>query len=151
MKIESAAFAPEAMIPSSHTCDGEDVSPPLTWADPPDGTKSFALISDDPDAPGGTWVHWVVWNIPPSSRGLAQGAAKSAQWTDGTRQGITDFRRVGYGGPCPPSGTHRYFFRLYALDTMLDLASGASRADLDRSMRGHVLAQADLMGKYRRS
>jgi Raf kinase inhibitor-like YbhB/YbcL family protein len=151
MKIESAAFAPEAMIPSRHTCDGEDLSPPLTWADPPEGTKSFALISDDPDAPGGTWVHWVVWNIPASSRGLAQGMPKSAQWTDGTRQGITDFRRVGYGGPCPPSGTHRYFFRLYALDAMLDLAPGARRIDLEGSMRGHVLAQAELMGKYQRS
>ncbi|MCI0656047.1 MAG: YbhB/YbcL family Raf kinase inhibitor-like protein, partial [Acidobacteria bacterium] len=129
MKIESAAFAPEVTIPSRHTCDGEDLSPPLTWADPPEGTKSFALISDDPDAPGGTWVHWVVWNIPASSRGLAQGVPTSAQWADGTRQGITDFRRVGYGGPCPPSGTHRYFFHLYALDAMLDLASGASRID----------------------
>src|SRR5262245_61573174 len=151
MRIESTAFAPEAMIPSRHTCDDEDLSPPLTWADPPEGTKSFALISDDPDAPGGTWVHWVVWNIPGSSRGLAQGMPKSAQGTDGTRQGITDFRRVGYGGPCPPSGTHRYFFRLYALDAMLDLASGAGRIDLESSMRGHVLAQAELMGKYRRS
>jgi len=151
MKLQSAAFEEQGMVPSRHTCDGDDLSPPLTWDDPPEATKCFALVSDDPDAPGGTWIHWVVWNIPPESRGLPQGVPKVAELADGTRQGITDFRRVGYGGPCPPSGTHRYFFRLYALDAKMDLPSGASRNDLDGCMRGHVLAQAELMGKYRRS
>jgi len=139
------------MVPSLHTCDGEDLSPPLKWDEPPEGTKSFALISDDPDAPGGTWVRWVIWNIPSTSRGLAQGMAKTADLADGTRQGTTDFREIGYGGPCPPSGTHRYYFRLFALDSMLDLPAGAIRTDLDRAMHGHVLAQAELMGKYRRT
>ena len=151
MKLESAAFAEGEMIPSVHTCDGKDVSPPLSWTDPPEGTASFALIADDPDAPGRTWVHWIAWNVPAGTRALAQGVPKSAEAPDGTRQGMNDFRRMGYGGPCPPSGTHRYFFRLYALDTLLDLPSRATRRDLEGAMRGHVLAEATLMGKYRRS
>ena len=151
MNLESSAFTDGEMIPSVHTCDGKDLSPPLSWTEPPEGTVSFALVSDDPDAPAGTWVHWVAWNIPPGSRGLSQGVQKSEETPDGTRQGMNDFRKPGYGGPCPPSGTHRYFFRLYALDTLLDLPSGATRRDLERTMRGHVLAEATLMGKYRRS
>src|SRR5881628_244559 len=136
MRIGSAVFAAGAMIPSEYTCDGKDLSPPLSWADHPDGTASFALISDDPDAPVGTWVHWVAWNIPSVNRGLTPGLPKSAELPDGTRQGTTDFGRIGYGGPCPPSGTHRYFFRLYALDAMLDLPSSTTRRDLERAMQG---------------
>jgi Raf kinase inhibitor-like YbhB/YbcL family protein len=151
MEIKSLEFEQEGMIPALHTCDGPDTSPTLQWSDPPAGTKSFALICDDPDAPAGTWVHWVIWNLPPGSRGIPPGIGKAGELKDGSRQGKNDFHRIGYGGPCPPSGTHRYFFRLFALDAMLELPSGASRSDLDRGMRSHVLAQAELMGKYRRS
>jgi Raf kinase inhibitor-like YbhB/YbcL family protein len=151
MKIESPAFEPSEMIPSEHTCDGNDLSPPLAWTEPPANTASLALICDDPDAGSGTWVHWLVWNIPPAERRLAKGIAKSAELPGGARQGTSDFRRLGYGGPCPPSGTHRYFFRLFALDSTLDLAAGATREELERAMRGHVLDRAELMGKYRRS
>jgi|SRR5436309_5781644 len=151
MRIESAAFAPDSLIPSVHTCDGKDLSPPLSWSEPPQGTRSFALICDDPDAPMGTWVHWIAWNIPPGSGGLSQGIPKSGELTDGTRMGTNDFRRLGYGGPCPPSGTHRYFFRLFALDQVLELPAGATRMELEHAMLGHVLAQAEIMGKYRRT
>jgi Raf kinase inhibitor-like YbhB/YbcL family protein len=151
MRIESPAFEPEGPIPPEHTCDGKDVSPPLAWTDPPASTASFALICDDPDAPAGTWVHWVLWNIPPVERRLAKGIARTAELTGGARQGTNDFRRLGYGGPCPPSGTHRYFFRLFALDATLNLSAGATRKELERAMSGHVLGQAELMGKYRRS
>lgn len=138
-------------IGSRYTCDGADVSPGLVWTAPPDGTKSFALIADDPDAPAKTWVHWVVYNIPASARELNEGHRADAQLPDGTRQGVTDFGTTGYGGPCPPSGTHRYFFTLYALDTLLDLAPRAAAKTLEQAMQGHVLAQAQLMGTYRRS
>ena len=151
MEIKCLEFNASEMIPAPHTCDGPDTSPTLRWSDPPAGTRSFALICDDPDAPAGTWVHWLIWNVPGPAQGLAAGVGKVRDLEDGSRQGKNDFHKIGYGGPCPPSGTHRYFFRLYALDAMLDLPSGASRIDLDRSMRGHVLAQAELMGKYRRS
>ncbi len=150
MELKSQAFQPGGTIPARYTCDGPDVSPPLTWSDPPAGTKSFALVSDDPDAPGGTWVHWVIWNIPASARSLAENLPKKDSLPNGARQGTTDFRRIGYGGPCPPSGTHRYFFRLYALDTTLTLPATTTREDLERAMQGHVLAPAELMGKYRR-
>ena len=151
MRLESDAFEPSGMIPSEHTCDGMDVSPPLAWSDPPGNTASFALVFDDPDAPSGSWVHWIVWNIPAAEHRLTQEVEKSAEVSGGIRQGTNDFRRVGYGGPCPPSGTHRYFFRLFALDTVLAFPASATRKDLERAMRGHVLAQAELMGKYQRS
>jgi hypothetical protein len=138
------------MIPAKHTCDGPDVSPSLTWSDPPAGTKSLALISDDPDAPVGTWVHWVMWNIPADTRALEESVPKKESLPNGTKQGTTDFRRIGYGGPCPPSGTHRYFFKLYALDTTLNLPASTTKKDLEKAMQGHILAQAELMGKYRR-
>ena len=150
-KVTSGAFQPGGTIPSRYTCDGEDVSPPLGWGEPPAGTKSFALISDDPDAPMGTWVHWVVYNLPPATRQLPEGFLRDEQLPDGTRQGRTDFGRTGYGGPCPPSGTHRYFFKLYALDTMLALKPGATAKELEAAMQGHVLAGAELMGTYRRA
>ncbi len=150
MKISSSAFKEGGMIPSRHACDGEDVSPDLAWTDPPEGTASFALICDDPDAPMGTWVHWVVYNIPKAAQGLASSVAGEEALPDGTLQGITDFRRIGYGGPCPPGGTHRYFFKLYALDTTVALKPGATKSDLLKAMKGHILAEAVLMGRYRR-
>jgi Raf kinase inhibitor-like YbhB/YbcL family protein len=150
MVITSPSFASGEMIPAVYTCDGRDLSPPLQWTQFPPGTRSFALISDDPDAPMGTWVHWVVWNIPSGVNSLEENRPKKDPLPGGARQGTNDFRSVGYGGPCPPSGTHRYFFRLYALDTVLELPSSTTRAQLEKAMKGHVLAQAELMGKYRR-
>lgn len=149
-QLTSPAFTEGAAIPTAYTCDGQDISPPLAWGEPPAGTKSLALISDDPDAPGGMWVHWVAYNLPPAIRQLPEGVPADAQLPDGTRQGRTDFGRTGYGGPCPPSGTHRYFFKLYALDTTLSLAPGATAKQLGAAMQGHILAQAQLMGTYRR-
>jgi len=150
VEISSRAFEAGGMIPSKYTCDGEGISPPLHWSDPPAGTQSFALVSDDPDAPVGTWVHWVVWNIPATARALDENLAKKESLPSGANQGTNDFRRIGYGGPCPPSGTHRYFFKLYALDTTLSLPPHTTKSVLDKAMRGHILAQAELMGKYRR-
>lgn len=145
--FSSPAFDAGGSIPREHTCDGADRSPPLRWGDPPDGTRAFALVVDDPDAPRGTWVHWLGWDIPATARGLPEGVGPEAQELV---QGTNDFKKIGYGGPCPPPGhgAHRYFFRLYALDRPLALPRGASRAELDRAMRGHVLAQAEWMGKY---
>lgn len=149
--LQSSAFKEGAEIPRQHTCEGADVSPTLAWTEPPAKTQSFALIADDPDAPVGTWVHWVAWNIPAATRQLAENVAKSAELPGGGRQGSNDFRKTGYGGPCPPPGKpHRYFFKLYALDTTLDLKAGASKKDLEQAMKGHVLAEARLMGKYQR-
>ncbi|MEW6354830.1 MAG: YbhB/YbcL family Raf kinase inhibitor-like protein [Planctomycetota bacterium] len=150
IKITSTAFEEGGMIPKKYTCDGSDVSPPLAWTGAPEGTKSIALISDDPDAPVGTWVHWVIFNIPPKTTGLPENVPPGPELSSGARQGETDFGRIEYGGPCPPSGTHRYYFRIYALDAMLDLESGATKAQLLAAMKGHVLAQGELMGKYRR-
>ncbi len=143
-ELSSTAFTQGATIPARHTCTGEDISPPLSWTAPPEGTASFALVVDDPDAPRRTWQHWLVWNIPPTTRQLGE-----ALGTDQHVQGTNDFKKHGYGGPCPPPGhgAHRYFFRLYALDVMLGLPAGASRAELDAAMKGHVLASAELMGK----
>ncbi len=150
MVITCPSFAQGEMIPAVYTCDGRDLSPPLQWTEAPSGTRSFALISDDPDAPVGTWVHWVVWNIPSSMNSLEENQPKKDVLPGGIRQGTTDFRRIGYGGPCPPSGTHRYTFKLYALDTVLELPPTTTKAQLEKAMKGHVLAQAELMGKYRR-
>ena len=150
MEIKSQAFTQGGLIPSKHTCDGQDVSPPLTWSGAPAGTQGFAVISDDPDAPAGTWVHWVIWNIPAGTQALEENVPKLEAPPNGARQGTNDFRRVGYGGPCPPSGTHRYFFRLYALDAPVDLKSTATKRELEKAMQGHVLARAELMGKYGR-
>ena len=150
LTLTSSAFRDGEAMPSQYTCDGEDGSPPLAWTAPPAGTKSLALISDDPDAPMGTWVHWVVYNVPPSVQQLPGAFPAEQERPDGTRQGMTDFRRVGYGGPCPPNGTHRYFFTLYALDTVLDLAPGATKPALEAAIQGHLLARAQLMGTYAR-
>lgn len=151
-RIESPAFRSQEQIPQKYTCDGEDISPPLVWTDAPSGTQSLALISDDPDAFSvGTWVHWVVYNLPPELEGLDEDVPKTENLMNGASQGMTDFRRVGYGGPCPPAGKpHRYFFKLYALDSSLTLGPNASKTDLLVAMNGHVLAEAELVGLYQR-
>jgi Raf kinase inhibitor-like YbhB/YbcL family protein len=149
--VNSSAFGPGAAIPKKFTCQGPDASPALEWSGSPAKTASFALIVDDPDAPAGTWVHWVLWNLPASAHSLPEGVPKLEQLDDGGRQGRNDFRKVGYNGPCPPPGkTHRYFFRLYALDGKLDLAPAATRQELDAAMQGHILAKAEYMGTFRR-
>jgi len=150
MELKSSAFSQGRAIPSKYTCEGQDVSPPLTWTETPPGTKSLALIADDPDAPMGTWVHWVVYNLPPATRQLPEEFPTDGRLPDGTIQGKTDFGRTGYGGPCPPSGTHRYFFHLFALDTTLTLPSASTAKQLKAAMQGHILAEAQLMGTYRR-
>jgi Raf kinase inhibitor-like YbhB/YbcL family protein len=142
MKISSPAFGTNQKIPKKYTCDGEDISPSLMIDEIPEGTETLALIVDDPDAPAGTWVHWVVFNIPVTNR-IEEGEVTG-------NQGINDFRKERYGGPCPPSGTHRYFFKLYALDQELGLSEGASRRDVEAAMGGHILAQAELIGLYER-
>ena len=150
MEIKSSAFKSGARIPAKHTCDGVDVSPPLVWNKLPAGTKTFALICDDPDAPSGTWVHWVIYDIPGSSTGLPEKLPPLKEVANGAKQGMNDFRSIGYGGPCPPSGEHRYFFRLYALDGPTGLKPGATKEQLLAAMKGHILAEAELMGKYKR-
>jgi Raf kinase inhibitor-like YbhB/YbcL family protein len=149
--VNSSAFEAGAAIPKKFTCEGTDASPALEWSGSPAKTASFALIVDDPDAPAGTWVHWVLWNLPADAHSLSEGVAKTEQLDDSTRQGRNDFRKVGYNGPCPPPGkTHRYFFRLYALEAKLDLAPGATRQELDAAMQGHILAKAEYIGTFRR-
>jgi Raf kinase inhibitor-like YbhB/YbcL family protein len=148
--LKTTAFSERGTIPKKYTCDGADVSPGLTWTGAPSGTRSFALIADDPDAPVGTWTHWVIWDIPPE-QALPEGVPKTETLSDGTRQGRNSFRRIGYGGPCPPPGRpHRYFFRLYSLDSRLDVGPGAGRTEVERAIKGHILAQAELMGRYGR-
>ena len=151
LQLASKAFSENGEIPRHYTCDGEDVSPPLEWADPPANTRSFSLICDDPDAPLGTWVHWVLYQLPETARSLPGGVKPDAVLPDGSRQGLNDFRRIGYGGPCPPPGpAHRYFFKLYALDQLPKLKPGATKKDLEAAMKGHILAEAQLMGRYQR-
>ncbi len=150
IKITSSAFKEGEMIPRKYTCDGDDISPPLEWSGIPNGTKGIAIISDDPDAPMGTWVHWVIFNIPPDMKGLSENIPATTTLENGAIQGITDFRRPGYGGPCPPSGTHRYYFKIYALDSMLKLKPQATKKDLLKAMEGHILAEGQLMGRYKR-
>ena len=152
LALTSSAFPAKGAIPTRHTCDGKDFSPPLAWRDLPVGTKAVALIVDDPDAPDPaaptmTWVHWVLYNIPPNATQLPE-AVKSAALPAGTREGMNDFGRTAYGGPCPPIGRHRYFFKLYALDAVLPDLKQPIKAALERAMQGHVLAQATLVGTY---
>ena len=148
MRLTSSAFADGAMIPRRFTCDGQDLSPPLAWADVPNNVRSFVLLCDDPDAPGGTWHHWAVYDIPRDRAMLPEGVALS---DDDFKQATNDFSRVGYGGPCPPPGNpHRYFFKLYALDAKLNLKAGVTKPDVERAMKGHTLAHAELIGRYGR-
>ena len=151
MELTSSVFQEGQSIPSLYTCDGKDISPPLSWSGAPVETKSFALIADDPDAPRGTWVHWVLWNLPATANELKEALPAIPHLPSGALQGKNDSGESGYGGPCPPSGTHRYFFKIYALDTMLPLKPGATKSQLEAAMKGHVLAQATLMGVYSRT
>lgn len=151
LQLKSSDFSAGSTIPKQFTCEGADLSPALEWNDPPPNTQSFALIADDPDAPVGTWVHWVLYDLPPNLRALPQNFPKTEQSPDGWRHGRNDFKKIGYNGPCPPPGKpHRYFFKLYALDTKLNLKSGASKKDVERAMQGHILAQGEYMGRYSR-
>jgi Raf kinase inhibitor-like YbhB/YbcL family protein len=150
MKLTSPSFENQQPIPAKHSCEGKDMSPALKWSDAPAGTKSFALIADDPDAPGGTWTHWVIYGIPTGTTELPENSTDS-DTTGGAKQGMNDFSRIGYGGPCPPPGkVHHYHFKLYALDTELSLAARVSRKQLEYAMRGHIIGQAELIGTYRR-
>lgn len=151
LELKTTAFQSGGTIPGRYTCSGENISPALNWTDPPPGTQAFALIVTDPDAPAHTWVHWVVYNLPSAARLLPEAVPKSAEVRGGGVQGSNDFRDLGYGGPCPPPGkAHRYFFRLYALDARLNLQPGATRGDVERAMKRHVLAEAELIGLYGR-
>ncbi|NOZ08542.1 MAG: YbhB/YbcL family Raf kinase inhibitor-like protein [FCB group bacterium] len=150
MKISSPAFQNNGKIPPVYTCDDADYSPPLQWSGIPENTQSLALIADDPDAPMGTWVHWVIYNIPAESNGLSENFSREPELPNGTLQGKSDFGKIGYGGPCPPGGTHRYFFKLYALDILIPPTPGLTKRTLLDAMEGHILDQAVLMGTYRR-
>lgn len=151
MQLTSTAFADGEAIPSKYTCDGENVSPPLKWRGVPGGVKSLALIADDPDAPMGTWVHWVVFDLPATTTELPAGLPQSQYLPGGARQGLNDFKHLGYGGPCPPAGKpHRYFFKLYALDRLLDLKPGATKKQVEQALEKHTIAQGHLMGTYQR-
>ena len=152
--ITSPAFGPGDQIPTEHTCEGSDISPALAWSNLPPGTRSLALIVDDPDAPDPkapklTWVHWVLYNLPPSATSLPLGVAPAAL-PAGTREGLNDWKRTGYGGPCPPIGRHHYFHKLYALDVVLPDLSGPTKAQLEAAMKGHVLAKAEVVGTYQK-
>jgi Raf kinase inhibitor-like YbhB/YbcL family protein len=150
LKLLSSAFEQEEPIPTVHSCDGENTSPRLTWTNPPEGTESFALIMDDPDAPVGTWVHWVLFNLPPLTRSLPEAVPADPTLGNGAIHGSNSWNTIGYGGPCPPGGEHRYFLKLYALDSLLDLEVGATKEQVVESMEGHIVAQTELMGTYSR-
>ena len=149
--ISSSAFSNGGSIPKKFTCDGPDASPQLAWTEPPAATKSFSLLADDPDAPVGNWNHWAVWNLPATLRGLPEAVSKNARLADGTEQGRNDFGKTGYNGPCPPPGKpHRYYFKLFALGTKLDLKAGSRKKELENAMKEHILGQAEWMGTYGR-
>ncbi len=150
MEIVSPVFSQGGIIPKKFTCTGENVSPPLSWKGVPEGSRSIALIADDPDAPMGTWVHWVYYNLPVELSQLKERVPVGSNPSPGGMQGINDSKHVGYDGPCPPSGTHRYYFKIYALDAMLDLKPGATKKELLKAMEGHILAEGVLMGKFSR-
>lgn len=151
MQLTSVAFTEGQPIPAKYSCDGKNVSPPLQWTGAPPGTKSFALIADDPDAPVGTWVHWVLFDLSPATKELTEDLPKGQYLPGGAKQGLNDFKHLGYGGPCPPAGKpHRYFFKLYALDSMLGLKPGANKRDVEQAMANHVLAEGQLLGTYKR-
>jgi Raf kinase inhibitor-like YbhB/YbcL family protein len=151
LALESPDFGAGDVIPTRFACDGENISPELAWVPMPEGTLSYALIMDDPDAPGGTWVHWVIYNMPADQTGLPEKVPPDAELADGTRQGTNSGKDLGYAGPCPPGETHRYFFKLYALDQVLELPSGATADELTAAMAGHIIDQAELMGTYTRN
>ncbi len=148
IKIKSLAFEEGGNIPKKYACDGDNVSPPLSWTKGPSGTKSYAIITDDPDAPSKTWVHWVIYNIGPDMTELTEAVPNNNKLTNAALQGMNDSKKIGYSGPCPPSGSHRYYFKIYALDTMLEFTGDATKDKLLDGMKGHILAQGQLMGKY---
>jgi Raf kinase inhibitor-like YbhB/YbcL family protein len=152
LKVTSSAFDAGTRIPKKHTCDGEDRSPALAWQGAPAGAKSFALLCDDPDAPGKTWVHWLLYDLPANAQTLEEGIPATPTLPSGARQGINDFGKTGYGGPCPPKGhgDHHYHFKVYALDAPLKLPAGAKKPDVEKAMAGHVLAQGEVIGTYSR-
>jgi Raf kinase inhibitor-like YbhB/YbcL family protein len=150
MEITSSAFDEGAMIPEKYTCDDMDISPPLTWSNVPEGTMTFAIICDDPDAPMGTWVHWVLFNIPPNINELSEDVPASEILPNGAKQGKNDFGKIGYGGPCPPGGIHRYYFKVYALSEELNEKAGISKSELLKAMEGNILSEGRLMGRYKR-
>jgi len=150
MIVESSVFSNFQAIPPRYTCDGNDVSPPLRWKNIPDKTKSIAVVCDDPDAPMGTWVHWVCYDIAPTCDSLDENIPIADSLPRGGKQGMNDFGKFGYGGPCPPSGIHRYFFKVYALDIVLGLPAGKSKKELEKAMKGHIVGQGELVGKYSR-
>jgi len=150
INVESSAFKEGQSIPKQYTCDGVNISPPLEWKGVPKNAKTLAIICDDPDAPAGTWVHWVVYNLSANDMGLIENTPATEKLTGGGLQGKNDFGKIAYGGPCPPSGMHRYFFKMYALDAELDLRPGATKSDLLKAMEGHIVAQGQLMGTYSR-
>lgn len=151
MRLTSSAFEDDGLVPPRHTCDGEDVSPPLSWAEAPEGTRAYALVMDDPDAPLRTWVHWVVYNIPADVQSLAEALPAESELDTGAEQGVNSWGRTGYGGPCPPSGTHHYVFTLYALDAAIDLPPAKTgKQDVLEAIEGHVLARTTLTGLYKR-
>lgn len=145
MKLSSPAFGENGLIPAKYTCDGQDINPPLLIENVPPETKSLALIVDDPDAPSGMWVHWVVWNIDPNTTAINENSVPA-----GASQGLNNFRKHDFGGPCPPSGSHRYFFKIYALDTTINAGRNAVKTDIEKAMKGHILSQAQIMGRYAR-
>ena len=150
IRVTSSAFSEGELIPSKYTCDGANVSPPISWESVPAGARTIALISDDPDAPVGTWVHWVLYDLPANVTHLPENVPPDEKLANGADQGKTDFGKIGYGGPCPPSGTHRYYFKVYALDTSLGLGPGATKGQLLNAMKEHIVAEGQLMGKYAR-
>ena len=151
IQLTSSAFTEGQPIPAKYTCDGEDISPQLKWRNIPQGAKSLALICDDPDAPVGTWVHWVLYDLPATITELQEKVPTTETISNGAKQGVNDFKRIGYGGPCPPrGGPHRYFFKIYALDAELNLKTKATKKDLVRAMEGHILAEGQLMGTYKK-
>ena len=150
IKVTSPVFSEGGMIPKKYTCDGEEASPPIEWSNIPEGAKSIAVISDDPDAPGGMWVHWVIFNIPPAEKGLPENVTHDKALPNGAIQGINDSREIGYGPPCPPSGTHRYYFKVYALDDVLKPEPGITKNQLLKAMDGRILAEGGIMGRYKR-
>jgi hypothetical protein len=150
LKLSSSSFKDGEMIPVRYTCEGENLSPQLSWTGIPVGTKSLAILCDDPDAPAGDWVHWVVFNIPPEATELQESFPRDKKLNDGSCQGSNDFGKYGYDGPCPPSGTHRYFFKLYAVDKLLEKDTGITKAELLEEIEGHVLGQVQIKCKYKR-
>ena len=151
LTLSSSSFSNGGDIAKKFTCEGADISPQLSWTNPPAATRSFALVVDDPDAPVGNWNHWTLWNLPASARGLPEDMSKEARLPDGSQQGLNDFRKTGYNGPCPPAGKpHRYYFKLFALDAKFDLKPRVGKPELEAAIKGHILAQAELMGRFSR-